>query len=287
MLRAAGRAGVQASPGGPLLLPPRKLIAVRILAKFDRFACPNADVAARACSLGLTAPVNNQPRAIRIRAFEDGVQLCATETEYPDEVVVSLEMTTHDNPSRLVLRVQPPPGASPEVIADYGAALRVAESAVRELEAAPIVLDGPAPEAKAPVFTPHQKHGLVTAGTLMMALASIATTIVGVAIATGSTSDPGTSTIWPFVPFVGMTVFSATYTQVPDCNCPTDRPMSILVSGVVDAVEIAGLVLVLVGSTSAKGPRRLAAAPLGGIAWSFSSAELGACPRLLMRCAFP
>ena len=235
----------------------------------------HADLASRACALRLTAVVGGQEHAIRLRALEDGVLLCATETHYPDEVVISLEMSSHDDPTRIVLRLVAPAEGLEDALPDYRGALGGAEAAVRKLDAAPIVLSETPPmtpsltEARATTPPWRRNRRMVVGGAIMMTIPSIITSIVGGAV-TGSKTYPGTSPAWPFVPFVGMTVFSATYTQVPDCNCPSDRPMSLLLSGLLDGVEIAGLILVLVGATTWKEPRtaRLSITP-GGIGWAF------------------
>lgn len=229
----------------------------------------HADLASRACALHLTAPIAGRVQAIRLRALEDGVLLCATDTENPDEIVISLEMSSHADPTRIVLRVYPPAEGLENALDDYRGALGVAEGAVRNLNAAPIVLADTPPITPTAPTPSHRNRRMVIGGALMMTFPSLVTAVVGIAIA-GATTYPGTSPVWPFVPFIGMTVFSATYTQVSDCNCPADRPASIASSVVLDAVEIAGLVLVLVGATTGKETRsaRLSVTP-GGIGWSF------------------
>jgi hypothetical protein len=214
----------------------------------------HAELSVFACGLTLTAPIEGQRRPIEIRTFEDGLRLCSTDTEYPDALVVAVHMTSTGDDSSVVLSLVAPEGASSAVVADYRAALRVAKEAVYRLaeRLAPV----PPPEREttawsAPPTTPTTTSRLITAGTLMMGLASIPTAIVGGVIAANGTW-PGTSPAWAFVPFVGMTVFSATYTEVPDCGCAGARPLSIMLSGILDAVQIAGLVMVLVGSVSTR-----------------------------------
>jgi hypothetical protein len=219
----------------------------------------HAELANAACALSLVGRVEGEARPIEIRAIEDGVQLCATETSYPNALVVVVRMVSRGDPSRVTLAIEAPADASPSVVADYQAVLHVAEDAVHHaaLDATPAIPQQH-PEARrdATFAEPASRESknsqsLVTAGSVMMALASLPTTLIGAAIAASSTY-PGTSPGWPFVPFVGMTVFSATYTQVPDCNCPDHRPLSLFLSAALNLTQIAGLVLVLAGSTSSK-----------------------------------
>lgn len=206
------------------------------------------------CALSLYGRLDNEARPIEIHALEDGTQLCVTDTSYPNSLVVQVRMVSRGDPARITLTIDAPVDASPSVLADYRASLGVAEEAVHRaaLDATPnIPSSDTEPDIVKPAPTSKRGSSLVIAGSVMMTLASIPLSIVGIAIA-GSETYPGTSPAWPFVPFVGMTVFSATYTQVVDCNCPEHRPLSLLVSGVFNAAQIAGLVLVLVGSTSSK-----------------------------------
>jgi hypothetical protein len=222
-------------------------------------AASHAELAKAACALSLVARVDGEPRPLEVHALEDDVQLCANETSYPNAVVVLVRMVSRGDLARVTLVIDAPADASPAMLADYRAALGVAEEAVHHaaLDAIPdIPPPHTRPRSEETSAEPAPKaartnHSLVTAGTVMMTVASILTTIPGLAIA-GSSTYPGTSPVWPFVPFVGMTVFSATYTQVADCNCPSNRPLSIFLSSTLNAVQIAGLVLVLVGSTSSK-----------------------------------
>ncbi len=219
-------------------------------------AASHAELANGACALSLVARVDGEARPLEVHALEDGVELCATETSYPNALLVLVRMVSRGDPSRVTLAIDAPADASPAVLADYRAALRVAEDAVHRvaLDATPELPPPHAqPRGDETAAEPARKgsKSLITAGTVMMTLASVPTTLVGLAIA-GSSTYPGTSPVWPFVPFVGMTVFSATYTQVADCNCPSNRPLSIILSSTFNAVQIAGLVLVLVGSTSSK-----------------------------------
>ena len=233
-----------------------------------RTSAAHAELARRACASSLAARVADATRPIEVHALEDGVALCTTETSYPDAIVVFLRMVSRGDPFVVGLAVDPA-ASSPD---EYVPALRVAKDAIETIALDVVPAEPPraTPEGVEAAFvrsttSTSRMDKMVTAGSVMMALASVSTTIVGIAIASGSSTYPGTSPVWPFVPFIGMTVFSATYTQVPDCNCPSDRPFSILLSSVINGVQIAGFVMVLVGSTSSKKAHtgRLFPTPLG------------------------
>ncbi len=233
-----------------------------------RTSASHAELARRACAMSLATRVADTTRPIEVHALEDGVAMCSTETSYPDAIVVVMRMVSRGDPFVVTLAIDVPASSSPSP-ADY-AALRVAKEAIESASLDALPTTPPRPSGDDAVELPVRRttsrmDKLVIAGAWMMALASIPTTIVGFAIATGSSSYPGTSQVWPFVPFVGMTVFSATYTEVSGCNCPSARTTSLLLSTLIDGGQIAGLVMVLVGSTSSKKSRvgRLFPTPLG------------------------
>lgn len=218
-------------------------------------AASHAELSHAACALSLNGHVENEARPIEIHAFEDGTQLCVTDTSYPNALVVRVQMVSRGDPSRVTLTIDAPADASPSVLADYRASLGVAEEAVHRAALDDATPDVPRhevePDFVKPAPTSKRSQSFVTAGSVMMVVASLPLSLVGIAIAADHTY-PGTSQAWPFVPFIGMTVFSATYTEVADCDCPSSRPLSMVLSVALNAVQIAGLVLVLVGSTSSK-----------------------------------
>jgi hypothetical protein len=232
-----------------------------------RTSASHAELARRACAMSLSTRVADTTRPIEVHALEDGVAMCSTETSYPDAIVVVMRMVSRGDPFVVTLAIDVPASSSPSP-ADY-AALRVAKEAIESasLDALPTTSR---PRSETAVFVDPVKSSttriekVVTAGVVMMTLASIPTLFIGGAIA-GSTTYPGTSPVWPFVPFVGMTVFSATYTEVADCNCGGDRALSLFLSSLVNGVQIAGLVMVIVASASSKKPHvgRLFPTPLG------------------------
>ncbi len=227
----------------------------------------HANVAGIACSLQGRTAVEGKYRPIEIHAQEDNAVLCWSGQPTADAVHASVLMTNQANdpsrrPTDIIVEIDIPDGASANAREDLRTALRntVAELQRRTATSAPppppVVQAPPVVLVQAPPPTPmHPEQvtnwGLAGAGIGMLLGGYVLTAFMGAAIVDAS-GDPGTPRWWPFVPFVGATVFTATYKEAADCNCTTGRALSVVGAVVIDALQVAGGVLMVVGFTSSK-----------------------------------
>jgi hypothetical protein len=93
--------------------------------------------------------------------------------------------------------------------------------------------------------------GLAGGGIAMLLSGYVLSAFMGAAIIDAS-GDPGTPRWWPFVPFVGATIFTATYREAANCECSTGRVFSVLGAVAIDALQVGGLAMMIVGLASTK-----------------------------------
>jgi hypothetical protein len=219
---------------------------------------PHTQIAAVGCALDVKASVGGRYRPIEVRAFEDGAMICTSAATDPDAVHTSLQMTRDlsKRPSQIIVEVEVPPGTTPAALADLRALLQNATEDLRRRALTPpppvVQTQTPPPTPEVPVRTHRVEETnwvLIGAGGAVLFAGWGVSALVGAGIAS-STTYPGTPTFWPFVPFIGMTVFSATYTEAPNCDCDVGRFFSVVGSVVIDAVQIAGVVLMIAGAVS-------------------------------------
>lgn len=240
--------------------PPKKLWT-----KFET-TMAHANVAGIACSLQGRTVVEGKYRPIEVHAQEDSAVLCWSGQPTADAVHASVLMTNQTNdpsrrPTDVIVEIDIPDGATPNALQDLRTALRntVAELQRRTTPAAapPPVVQGP-PVVLVPVAPPTPMHaeqrtnwGLAGGGIAMLLSGYVLTAFTGAATVDAS-GDPGTLRWWPFVPFVGATVFTATYKEAADCNCSTGRVLSVVGAVAIDALQVAGAVLMIVGISTTK-----------------------------------
>ncbi len=222
----------------------------------------HATVAGLACQLEVTAVFDGErSRPIELSAYEDDALICTSSKSEPNAIHGRVIMTNDASkrPSEVVLSIEVPANSTPRDVESLRTFLRnIADELHRRATPTSTVVQPqppPPPPDTTPAVPTHQARvtnwGLIGAGGAMFGGGWLLSALVGLPIA-GSSTYPGTPTYWPFVPFVGLTVFSATYTEVSDCGCGLGRVLSVIASGVIDAVQIAGVVVIIAGAISPK-----------------------------------
>jgi hypothetical protein len=211
-----------------------------------------------ACALDAKAVIDGQSRPISLQAFEDGRQICAGAN--PIDAVHGRVRMTLDPAKRsteVIVELDVAPNASPNALRDLrGVLVNMSADLDHRVNAAqPIVVQAPPPPVVplAPPPPPVPMHRvsvtnvpLIAAGGAVFGAGYLVSLFVGTAIVSAS-GDPGTGRFWPFVPFFGAVAFSASYKEAANCDCDTGRVFSLLGSFIIDAAQIAGVVITLVG----------------------------------------
>lgn len=239
--------------------PPKKLWT-----RFDS-QTPHQTIAGNACQLQGRTLVAGQYKPIEIHAQEDASVICWSAQPTPDAVHIAVMMTNDPNrgPTQIVLEVEVPPGSPQNVIEDLRTALRNTEAELQrrvgtsapvqqqqQVVQQPVIVVQPAPTL--PMHPePATNWGLIGGGIGMLTGGYVLSALMGATLIEAS-GDPGTPRWWPFVPVVGATVFTATYKEAPGCNCGTGRVFSVLGAVAIDAIQAAGVVMILVGIASPK-----------------------------------
>lgn len=229
--------------------------------KFETPA-PHATVAGLACGMDVKATVEGRYANVDIEAVEDGRQLCVGSQTGPSAVHARVKMTQDvaRHPSEIIVEVEMPPGSSPQAANDLrGVLLNTAAELERRTKAPlppPVVVAPPVVQTPPPPPVPMHpvlvtNTGVIAAGGAIFGGAYLVTLLVGSAIATAP-GDPGTGRFWPFVPFFGAVAFSTTYKEATNCDCSAGRAFSVIGSIVIDAAQIAGVVIAIVGLVSPK-----------------------------------
>jgi len=214
--------------------------------KFESTAS-HADIAARVCAMNVTATVDGVYRSIEIRVLDDSSVLCDRAPQNIDAVHATIRMTTDvaQHPSEIVLEIEVPQDASPSAIDDLRAALR--DTAI-EIEHR--VRNAPQQPAPVPMHAVQETNWeLIGVGVGGLVVGWGISAILGIAISSSQT-DPGTAKTWPYIPFIGAVAFSASYKESYDCYCSLGRAVSVVGSVLIDAVQVVGLVSLIVGVTT-------------------------------------
>jgi hypothetical protein len=206
-----------------------------------------------ACALHPDALIDGKHWPVELSAIGDGA-VCSSAWTRADAIHATLRITIDDDKqSHVTLDANAPDDATPQAVDDLRAALTaIAEDVRRQAtsttphDVAPLEMPLEVPAAKQPDMK------AITAGSITLTIGLTLSMLTGAVIASGSSTYPGTSYAWPFVPFIGMTVFSATYTAVPDCNCDGSRFLSVFFSGVIDVAQIVGVVAIVAGALAHK-----------------------------------
>ncbi len=237
---------------------------------------PHADVASAACALAANAVLDGRAMPIALDAFEDSAELCAS-AQTGSLAVRGRVKTTRAQPSTVVVELDVPPGSSARATSDLrvvlqGLAADLARRAAAMVPAPPVRSGPAAPEralggegescrrASDCASLPCVEHvctsafhsekvanvPLIAGGFAGFGAGYFVSLLVGAAIA-GASGDPGTSRAWPFVPFIGLTVFSASYKEAPSCDCEAGRAFAMVGSVLVGLVQIAGVVVGVAG----------------------------------------
>lgn len=235
----------------------------------------HATVAQVACGLDAKALVDGRSWVIALDAVEDSAQLCTSSHEAPDALHGHVKMTQGigRRPSEVIIELDPPPNASPRATddlrrvlqnmsADLGRRAWAAAPTVAIAEPIPLVQPVAPPPAPVPTHPVSVANiPLIAAGFGVAGATYLVSALVGVAIL-GASGDPGTGRVWPFVPLAGLTIFSATYIEAPNCDCDAGRALSLVGSVIIDAAQIAGVVIGILGVTNPK-TRMVAFGPHG------------------------
>ncbi len=230
---------------------------------WTKFQTPvaHATVAGIACALNANAVIEGRTRLISLQAVEDGRQLCIG-SDAPDAIHGRVQMTADvaRSPTEIVVDLDAPPNASPNAMNDLRNVLvnMSADLDRRSNANVPPVMHV-APPPPPPVQTPQEplppmhrvtytNVPLIAAGGAVFGAGYLVSALVGVAIV-GASGDPGTGRYWPFVPFIGAIAFSTTYKEAANCDCATGRVLSVIGSVLIDLVQVAGVVITIVGVT--------------------------------------
>lgn len=230
---------------------------------WTKFQTPvaHATVAGIACGLNANAVIEGRTRLISLQAIEDGSQLCVG-SEKPDAIHGRVKMTANvaRSPTEIIVELDAPPNASPAAMNDLRSILvNMSADLDRRANAnvAPMVHVAPPPSPPPPVQTPPEPPPpmhrisetnvpLIAAGGAVFGGGWLVSALVGAAIVSAS-GDPGTGRYWPFVPFIGAIAFSTTYKEAANCDCATGRVFSVIGSVLIDLVQVAGVVITIVG----------------------------------------
>ncbi len=224
---------------------------------------PHPTIAGVACALDATARVEGVDQPIDMRVLEDTSLLCWTPRTQPGAVHVTVQMTADvsKGPGQIVVEVTLPDNATQQAATDLqSAAVGIANELQRRLGAQPPpqgTTTTPAPTQPAPPPTPpvhthpvsEPNYALIGVGAGAILLGWGTSALIGVGISE-SGGDPGTPRFWPYVPFFGMVAFSATYREAANCDCSAGRVVSLIGSVVIDALQVAGVVMIIAGVTS-------------------------------------
>jgi hypothetical protein len=222
----------------------------KLWTQFDTQA-QHVDVAGVACGLGATATLDGRVYALLLDALEDASELC---TRTPSNGVLSLRgrvKMSRAQPANVIVELDVPAGASPRAVEDLRAVLQNMSADLSRRAAAAQPLVRPLVTWTAPPPAPMHPEKrmnvpLIAAGFGMFGGGYLVQLLVGSAIA-GSSGDPGTSRAWPFVPIFGLAVFSGTYKEATNCDCETGRAFSMIGSVLVGALQVAGIIVGVVG----------------------------------------
>jgi len=230
----------------------------KLWTRFDSTTA-HAQIAGAACQMQGRTMVAGQYKPLQVHAQEDNAVICWSSQPSPDAVHVAVIMTTDPTkgPNQIVLEIDAPEGTPPNVIEDFRSALRNTEAELQRrvgTVAPPQVVQVPVAPPPPPIPMhpePTTNWGLIGAGIGTFAGGYLLTALMGAVIVDAS-GNPGTPRWWPFVPAVGATVFTATYVEAPNCKCSSGRVLSVLGGVFIDVVQVAGIVMMVVGAASPK-----------------------------------
>lgn len=216
---------------------------------------PHATVAGIACGLAANAVVEGRTLPIALDALEDASQLCASSQTAPLVVRGRVKMT-RAQPSSVVVEIDVPPGATARaqselrlllqnMAADIERRANAAQPLGAQAPAQPLVpWKPPPPVPMHPVKVPNTP--MIAGGFGGFAAGYLVQLLVGLAIV-GASGDPGTGRGWPFLPFVGLAIFSGSYQEASGCDCDAGRAFAMVGSVLVALIEVAGAVVGVAG----------------------------------------
>lgn len=219
-------------------------------------ATDHVNVAGVVCGLGATATLDGRTYAFALDAFEDGAELCS-KTAAPGVLTLNgRAKMTRVRPQTVVVELDVPPGLSANGTSELRSVLQnMSADLARRASAAQMTAPPPRAWTPPPPVPTHPEQrpnvALIAAGFGMFGGGYLVQLFVGSLVASAP-GDPGTGRGWPFVPFIGLAAFSATYKEATGCDCETGRAFSMIGSVLIGALEIAGLVVGVYGLAKPK-----------------------------------